>query len=80
MQKASQCKLQHPGRVCIPWFRALLLEAKRSDLATIFVKTPNRKKRWTGRREIIQLLCIIFASSVAVMAGLYLGLTYHDEH
>jgi hypothetical protein len=80
MKKASQAELRYPCRASVSWFRALLLEAGRSDLAAIFAKAQNRRKRSYRRREITKLLLIIFACTLAVIAGLYLGLSYHDEH
>jgi hypothetical protein len=80
MQRASQSKLRCPRLAKVPWFRALLLEVERSDLAAVFAKTQNRRKSRHGRREIIQLLLITLATTVALIVGLYLGLSYHDEH
>jgi hypothetical protein len=80
MRKASQTKLRYPRRASVSWFRTLLLEVGRSDLAVIFPKTQSRRKRRYGRRDIIHLLLIILASTVAMIMGLYLGLSYHDEH
>jgi hypothetical protein len=80
MQRASQSKLRCPRLAKVPWFRALLLEVERGDLAAVFAKAQNRRKSRHGRREVIQLLLIILASTVALIVGLYLGLFYHDEH
>jgi hypothetical protein len=82
MQKASQAKLRYPHRATTPWFRVLLDEMRRSDLAAIFAKTHDRRKRRHRRREIIQLFLIILGSIVAVMVGLYAGITssHHHEH
>jgi hypothetical protein len=79
MHRASQHKVRYPRRASVSWFSALLLEAGRSDLAPIVAKTQNRRKRGHGRRDIIRLGLIIFASAVAAILGLYVGLSYHDE-
>jgi len=82
MQKAPQPKLRYPRRASVPWFSTLLIEARRSDLAAVFTKTPNRRKSENGRRETIHLLMIILVSIVAVIVGLYAGVTssHHHEH
>ena len=82
MRKASQPKLRYPHQATTPWFRVLLGEMRRSELAEIFAKTHNRRKRRHRRREIIQLLLIILGSIVAMMVGLYAGITssHHHEH
>jgi hypothetical protein len=82
MQKASQAKLRYPHRATAPWFRVLLDEVRRSDLAAIFAKTHNRRKSRQGRREIIQLLLMILGAIVAALVGIYGGVTssHHHEH
>jgi hypothetical protein len=79
MHRASQHKLRYRRRASVAWLSALLLEAGRSDRAAIFAKTQNRRKREHSRRDIIRLVLIIFASAVAAILGLYVGLSYHDE-
>ena len=80
MRKASQAKLRYPHRATAPWFRVLFSEMRRSDLAEIFAKNRNRRKRRHSRREIIQLLLIILGSIVAVIVGLYGGITSSHRH
>jgi hypothetical protein len=80
MRKASQPKLRYPHRAAAPWFRVLLGEMRRSDLAEIFAKTHNRRRSRHGRREIIQLILIILGSIIAVIAGLYGGITSSHHH
>jgi type VI protein secretion system component VasF len=81
VQRATQPTLRHPDRSRLPWFRALLLEAQRSDLAmAIFKRGQNRSKRVSSRKEIIQLLWIILVAIVVVILGLYGGLASSHHH
>jgi hypothetical protein len=82
MRKASQPKLRYPHRATAPWFCVLLDEVRRSDLASIFAKTHNRRNSRQGRREMIQLLLMILGAIVAAIVGIYAGVTssHHHEH
>jgi hypothetical protein len=60
VQRAPQQALRHPHRSRLPWIRAFLLEAQRSDLVvSILKKSQNRNKRASGGEGTIQLLLII---------------------
>ena len=75
-----QPTVRHPHRSRLPWIRAFLLEARRSDLmATIFKKSQNRNKRANRTEGIIRLLLIILWSVVVVVLGFYSGLAYHHH-
>jgi hypothetical protein len=83
VHRAPQPTLRHPHRSRLPWIRAFLLEAQRSDLVvSIFKKSQNRNKRGSGSKGIIQLLWIILGAIVVVVLGLYGGLasSHHHKH
>jgi hypothetical protein len=70
----------HPYRSRLPWIRAFLLEARRSDLMeSIFKKSQNRNKRASHTEGIIRLLLIILWALVVVVLGFYSGLAYHHH-
>jgi hypothetical protein len=72
VQRATQQTLRHPHRSRLPWIRAFLLEARRSDLmVSIFKRVRSRNKRAGDRKGIIQLLWIILWAMVVVVLGLY---------
>ena len=80
MQRAPQPALRYPHRSRLPWLRALLLEAQRSDLVvSIFKKSQNRNKR-ESRKGTIQLLVIILGALVVIVLGLYGGLASSHHH
>jgi hypothetical protein len=80
VQRAPQPTLRHPGRSRLPWIRAFLLEAQRSDLmVSIFKKSENRNKRVNRTEGIIRLLLIILWAIVVVVFGFYSGLAYHHH-
>jgi hypothetical protein len=80
VQGAPQPRLRHPGRSRLPWIRAFLLEARRSDLmVSIFKKNQNRNKRASRAEGIIRLLLIILWALVVVVLGFYSGLAYHHH-
>jgi hypothetical protein len=73
--------LRHPHRSRLPWIRAFLLEARRSDLmVSAFRKSQNRNKRAGDRKGIIELLLIILGAIVVVTLGLYGGLASSHHH
>jgi hypothetical protein len=81
VQRAPQPTLRCPHRSRLPWLRALLLEAQRSDLVvSIFKKSQNRSRRGSSRKGIIQLLWIILGAIVVVILGLYGGLASSHHH
>ena len=81
MQRAPQRTLRHPHRSRLPWIRAFLLEAQRSDLVvSILEKSRNRNRRAISRKGIIQLLLIILGAIVVVELGLYAGLGSSHHH
>jgi hypothetical protein len=81
VQRAPQPTLRHPDRSRLPWIRAFLLEARRSDLMiSIFKKSQNRNKRSGDRKGIIELLLIILGATVVVILGLYGGLASSHHH
>ena len=81
MQRAPQPTLRHPDGSRLPWIRAFLLEARRSDLmVSIFKKGQNRNKRAGDRKGIIELLLIILGAIVVVILGLYGGLASSHHH
>jgi len=81
VQRAPQPTLRYPHRSRLPWLRALLLEAQRSDLVvSIFKKSQNRSRRGGSRKGIIQLLWIILGAIVVVILGLYGGLAPSHHH
>jgi len=81
MQRAAQPTLRNPHRSRLPWIRALLLEARRSDLMlSIFKKSRNRNKRASGRKGNIHLMFIILGAIVVVILGLYSGLASSHHH
>ena len=70
----------HSHRSRLPWIRAFLLEARRSDLiVSIFKKSQNRNKTANRAEGIVRLLLIILWSVVVVALGFYSGLAYHDH-
>jgi hypothetical protein len=80
VQRAPQPRLRHPDRSRLPWIRAFLLEARRSDLmVSIFKKSQNRNKTASRTEGIIRLLLIILWALVVVVLGLYSGLAYHHH-
>jgi len=80
VQRAQQTTVRHPDRSRLPWIRAFLLEARRSDLmVSIFKKSQNRNKRANRTEAIIRLLLIILWSVVVVVVGFYSGLAYHHH-
>jgi hypothetical protein len=80
VQRALQPTLRYPKRSRLPWLRALLLEARRSDLVAIFKMSQNRNKRASNRKGIIQLLFIILGAVVVVILGLFGGLASSHHH
>jgi len=81
VQRAAQPTLQHPHRSRLPWIRALLLEARRSDLVlSIFKRSRNRNKSARGRKGNIHLIFIILGAIVVVILGLYSGLASSHHH
>ena len=80
MQRAPQPATRRADRSRLPWIRAFLLEARRSDLmVTIFKKSQNRNKKANRTEGIIRLLLIILWSVVVVVVGFYSGLAYHHH-
>ena len=80
MQRAPQSTLRHPDRSTLPWIRAFLLKARRSDLmVSIFKKSQRRNKRASRTEQIIRLLLIILWAAVVVVLGFYSGLAYHHH-
>jgi hypothetical protein len=80
VRRAPQLMLRHAERSRLPWIRAFLSEARRSDLmVTIFKKSQNRNKRANRTEEIIRLLLIILWSAIVVVLGFYSGLAYHHH-
>jgi len=64
----------------LPWIRAFLLEARRSDLMeSTFKKSQNRNKRASHTEGIIRLLLIILWALVVVVVGFYSGLAHHHH-
>ena len=81
VQRAPQPTLRHAERSRLPWIRAFLLEARRSDLmVTIFKKDQSRNKRANRTEEIVRLLLIILWAMVVVILGLYGGLASPHHH
>ena len=59
----------------------MLLEARRSELVvSIFKKRQNPNKRARGRKEVIQMLWFILGAIIAVILGLYGGVTSSHHH
>ena len=80
MRRAPQLTPRHAERSRLPWIRAFLLEARRTDLmVTIFKKSQNRNKKANRTEGIIRLLLIILWSVVVVVVGFYSGLAYHHH-
>jgi len=80
VQRATQPTLRHADRSRLPWVRAFLLEAGRSDLmVSIFKKSQRRSKRGGRTEGIIQLLLIILWAVVIVLLGFYSGFAYHHH-
>jgi hypothetical protein len=80
VQRAPEPTLRHPDRPRLPWIRAFLLEARRSDVVeSIFKKSQNRNKTASRKEWIIRLLLIILWALVVVMLGFYSGLAYHHH-
>jgi hypothetical protein len=78
--KTPQPAVRHPHRSRLPWIRAFLSEARRSELVeSIFKKSQNRNKRANRAEGIIRLLLIILWSVVVVVLGFYSGLAYHHH-
>ena len=79
-QRAPQRALRHPHRPKLPWIRAFLLEAQRSDLVVaIFKKSQTRNKRASHTEGIIRLLLIILWAVVVIVLGFYSGFAYHHH-
>jgi predicted 2-oxoglutarate/Fe(II)-dependent dioxygenase YbiX len=75
MNKVAQATARHLRRSKIPWIRAMVLEAKKSDLmVSIFKKGQRRNKKASRTEGIIRLLLIILWAIVVVALGLYGGL------
>jgi hypothetical protein len=80
VQRAPQRTLQYPHRSKLPWIRAFLLEAQRSDLVvSIFKKSQNQNMRASRTEGTIRLLLIILWAVVIVVLGFYSGLAYHHH-
>ena len=80
MQRAPQPTVRYPHRSKLPWIRAFVLEAQRSDLVvSIFKKSQNRNKRASRTEGIIRLLLIILWAVVVVVLGFYSGFAYHHH-
>ena len=80
MHKVAQPTPRHLRRSKLPWIRALVLEAKNSDLmVSIFKKGQNRNKKAIRTEGIIRLLLIILWAIVVVVLGFYSGLAYHHH-
>ena len=81
MPKAAQQPLRHPHGPRVPWIRAFLLEARRSDLVvSIFNRHLNRNKKAVDRKGIRQLLLMILWAVIVVVLGLYGGLAFPHHH
>lgn len=74
MRRTSQSRLPYQRLWQFPRLRALVAE--------LLSPKPQYRGRRTSRREIIQLLLIILGSIVAVIVGLYGGITssHHHQH
>ena len=74
MQRASRSKFRYQSLAQFPRLRALLVK--------LLSPKPQPRRRRTSRRETIQLILIILGSIVAVIVGLYGGITssHHHEH
>lgn len=71
--------LRHRHKSRLPLIRAFLLETESSDLVvSIFKTSQNRKKRASGKVEIIRLSLIVLWATVVIVVGLYTGL--HSSH
>ena len=80
MQRAPQRTLRYPHRSKLPWIRAFLLEAQRSDLVvSIFKKSQNQNMRASRTEGTIRLLLIILWAVVILVLGFYSGLAYHHH-
>jgi hypothetical protein len=78
--KTPQLAVLHPHRSRLPWIRAFLLEARRSELmVSIFKQSQNRSKRANRTEGMVRLLLIILWSVVVVVLGFYSGLAYHHH-
>ena len=79
-RRTPQPAERHPHRSRLPWIRAFLLEARRSDLMeSSFKKSQSRNKRANHTGRIIRILLIIRWSVVVVVFGFYSGLVYHHH-
>jgi hypothetical protein len=80
VQRAPQPTLRHADRSSVPWIRAFLSEARRSELmVSIFKKSQSWNKRENLAEGMIRLLLIILWSVVVVVLGFYSGLAYHHH-
>jgi len=78
--RTPQQAVRYPHGSRLPWIRAFLLEARRSDLMeSIFKKSQNRNKRASHPEGIIRLLLIILWAVVVIVLGFYSGLAYHHH-
>jgi type VI protein secretion system component VasF len=74
MHGASRSRFRYQSLAQFPRLRPLLVK--------FLSPKPQHRSRRTSRREIIQLILIILGSIVAVIVGLYGGITssHHHEH
>jgi hypothetical protein len=73
VQRAPHPSLRYPLGSRLPWLRAFVLEARRSDLiVSILKKGPARNKKAGGWKGRIELLLII-AGAIVVITGLLRG-------
>lgn len=81
MHKVEQPTPRYLHRSKLPWIRALVLEAKNSDLmVSIFKKGQRRNRKANRSEEVIRLLLIILWAIVVVVLGLYGGLATSHHH
>jgi hypothetical protein len=80
MHKAAQPTPRQLQRSKLPWVRALILEAKSSDLmVSMFKKGQRRNRKASNTEAIIRLLLIILWAIVVIVLGFYSGLAYHHH-